>query len=232
MAIRKNSNRVLVIAAHPDDEVLGCGATIAKHKSLGDKVWVLILGEGITSRKSLTNTQKKKGVDNLKQSAKKASRILGIDKLILKDFPDNKFDSVPLLSIVHSIEEVVDNLKPQIIYTHSKSDVNIDHRKTLEAVESAVRPLPNSKIEQVLSFETPSSTEWNFVRKTFKPNVFNQIGEKNLNKKIAALGVYKSELRPFPHPRSPEYLKALARVRGSQSGYKTAEAFELIYWRK
>jgi len=232
MMKKQASRKVLVISAHPDDEVLGCGATIAKHVALGDHVWILILGKGVTSRKELSEIQKKRDLERLTKSAQKASKILGVKKLILKNFPDNRFDTVPLLNIIHEIEIVTDTFKPQIIYTHNQSDVNIDHRKTLQAVESVIRPLSNTQIEQVLAFEVPSSTEWNFVRKSFRPNVFSQINEKNFDKKIMALKAYSAELRPFPHPRSPEYLRALVKLRGGQSGFPMAEAFELIYWRR
>lgn len=225
-------SNILLIAAHPDDEVLGCGATIAKHVALGDRVWVLILGEGVTSRANLSSAQKKRGLNKLRKSAQKASKILGVSKLILEHFPDNKFDSIPLLEIVHKIEEVISDYQPQIIYTHSKSDVNIDHRRTLEAAEAAVRPLPGSKIKQVLSFEIPSSTEWNFIRKPFRPNVFVELKKDQFKKKIRACSVYKDEMRPFPHPRSVEFINALAKVRGAQSGYKLAEAFSLVYCRE
>lgn len=223
---------ILVVAAHPDDEVLGCGATIAKHVEEGSRVWILILGEGITSRVGLSDVQKRKGLEKLHKSAQKASKILGVSKLILEHLPDNKFDSIPLLEIVHKIEKVTSDYQPQIIYTHSRSDVNIDHRRTLEAVEAAVRPLPSSTIQSVLTFEVPSSTEWNFVRELFRPNVFNQIDEKVFAKKIKAISAYSQELKPFPHPRSLEYLKSLAKVRGVQAGFNLAEAFELIYLRK
>lgn len=226
------ANKVLVIAAHPDDEVLGCGATIAKHSQIKDQVWVLILGEGITSRKNLKESQKNNLLKRLNGDAQKADKILGVSRLILEHFADNKFDSVPLLEIIHKIEAVIDDCQPQMIYTHSKADVNIDHRRTLEAVEAVIRPQPGSKIGQVLSFEIPSSTDWNFVRNTFTPNHFVSIEEKFLNRKIKALQAYHSEIRLFPHPRSIKYLQALATIRGGQAGYNLAEAFEVILQRK
>lgn len=226
------SRRVLTVAAHPDDEVLGCGATIAKHSYMGDKVWILILGEGITSRKALSLPQKKKSLVELQKSAEKASRILGAEKLITKNLPDNQFDSVPLLEIIQTIEKVTNEFKPSIIYTHHQSDINIDHRRTLEAVGAVIRPTKNSNIDETLTFEVASSTDWNFTRNPFKPNVFNQIDEENFDKKIAALKAYSTEMRPFPHPRSQEYLRALAKVRGGQAGVQMAEAFELIFARK
>lgn len=224
-----NRKKILVVAAHPDDEVLGCGASIAKHVAKNDKVRVLLLGEGVTSRRKLSETQKEKLIVQLRKMTQKAARILGVEKITTKSFPDNKFDSVPLLDIIHAIEQEMEVFNPDIVYTHNKSDVNIDHRKTLEAVESAVRPIPSRKTQTVLAFEIPSSTEWNFIRYPFAPNYFNGIKNEFLAKKIRALISYSSEKRPFPHPRSPEFSEALAKVRGSQSGQNLAEAFEVIY---
>lgn len=225
-------SKILIVAAHPDDEVLGCGATIARHKEEGDTVWVVILGEGITSRKHLSSAKKKSEMRKLYASAKSANIILGADRLILKKFPDNTFDSVPLLTIIHAIEMIADEFKPDIIYTHHITDVNIDHRRTAEAVEAVVRPSARSRIKEVYSFEVPSSTEWNFMKASvFRPNVFINI-ESFLDKKLKAMSQYRSEIRSFPHPRSLEYLKALAQVRGGQAGMLAAEAFELVYLRR
>lgn len=223
----------MVVAAHPDDEVLGCGATIAKHVSSGDRVWVLVLGEGITSRQSLSSREKKELVVELHRDARKASKILGVEKLILKHSPDNQFDSIPRLQIIHQIEEVVEQFKPDMIYTHHHGDVNIDHRRTVEAVEVAARPARDTSMNEIFSFENPSSTEWNFAKpKAFRPNVFVALNKTFLKKKVSAMEAYASEMRTFPHPRSPEYLEALAAVRGGQVGFERAEAFELLYWRR
>lgn len=230
--MKKNKGKnVLVVAAHPDDEVLGCGATIAKHTANGDRVWVLILGEGIASRKKLSPSQKRKGTELLRSSARSAKRILGVERIILKNFSDNQFDSIPLLKIIHTIEGVIDDFRPTIIYTHHFGDVNIDHQLTKKAVDAAARPTDSSCVDKVLSFEIPSSTEWNFSRENiFKPNVFVDVSG-NFVKKIQAMQAYESELRKFPHPRSLEYIEALAKVRGGNVGYKKAEAFELVYQR-
>lgn len=229
---QNKKNNVLVIAAHPDDEILGCGASIARHIAEGDVVQIIILGEGITSRKELDNEQKKEGLKGVHDAAEKASEFLGVDKLILKNFPDNRFDTVALLDIAHSIEEVIGSFRPTIIYTQHYSDVNIDHRRTAEAVETATRPMRGSSVEKVFSFEVASSTEWNFIKgESFRPNVFIDVGNY-FQKKIEALSFYESEMRKFPHPRSIEYITALARVRGGQSGFEYAEAFELNYFRK
>src|SRR3989344_2529839 len=227
----KSNTRVLIVAAHPDDEVLGCGATIAKHTESGDRVWTIILGGGVTSRKNLSDEGKVDALKKLQTSAKESGQILGAEKTVLKDFPDNKFDSVPTLDIVQTIEEVVEEFKPKIIYSHNPTDVNVDHRLTIEAVEAATRPATKPYVEKVLSFEVPSSTEWNFTREPFRPHIFVKLSQEQLAKKISALSKYEQEMRPFPHPRSAELINSLAKVRGSQGGFKLAESFSLIYSR-
>ncbi|MDD5431145.1 MAG: GNAT family N-acetyltransferase [Candidatus Pacebacteria bacterium] len=227
------NKKILVVAAHPDDEVLGCGATIARHTAGGDTVWVLILGEGIASRSGIPPEEKEKMLKELHASAEKASKILGVEKLILKNLPDNKLDTVPLLDIIKMVEGVVAEFKPDIIYTHNHSDLNVDHRLTVEAVALSIRPVEGwPSLEQVLSFEVPSSTEWNFIKEdSFKPNVFVDISNF-MDKKIDAMNAYETEFRKFPHPRSLEYVGALAVVRGGKAGMMKAEAFSLIYERK
>jgi LmbE family N-acetylglucosaminyl deacetylase len=225
--------RVLVIAAHPDDEALGCGATMAKHAARGDRVWILILGEGVRARREYRGREGKSLVTALRKNAQKAATLMGAERLILRSFPDNQFDGVSLLKIIYAVEEVTRVFAPNIIYTHHYTDVNVDHRRTLEAVEAVIRPMPAIPIEQVFAFEVPSSTEWSFTRKdVFRPDVFNALEEKFFEKKMEAMQCYKSEMRSFPHPRSPEYLRALAMMRGGQGGVPLAEAFELIYWRR
>jgi N-acetylglucosamine malate deacetylase 1 len=228
------SKKVLVVAAHPDDEVLGCGATIVKHIKNGDEVLVLILGEGITARKELQEEQKEKNLEDLKSNAQEANRILGTTRLVMKSLPDNRFDSVDLLSIVHEIEKVVEKFDPEIVYSHHRGDVNIDHQRTIEALEAAVRPMIGKSVRQLVSFEVASATNWNFVKDSqyFKPNVFNEITEEMLLKKVEALKAYDGELRSFPHPRSTEYLTCKAKIRGADSGMMLAEAFVLIYERR
>ncbi len=217
-------NKILIVAAHPDDEVLGAGGTILKHVKNGDHVSILILSDGEASR-GATVTQIKKRIDQ----AKKAAKILGAKKVILEILPDNQFDSVPLLEIVKIVERVINKIKPSIIYTHFGEDLNIDHRLTFQAVLTACRPQPKFFVKKILAFEVLSSTEWQEKKKKslFCPTHYSDISSF-IGQKLKALEVYADELRPYPHPRSKEGVKILARYRGLEAGYKYAEAFQII----
>lgn len=223
-------NKVLVVAAHPDDEVLGCGGTIARHIQEGDKVHVLILAEGITSRDTMSN-KKKRSIElrRLSKSTQKSHKILGTTSIKTFDLPDNRMDSVALLDVVKIVEKEVKKINPKIVYTHHIGDLNIDHTITHKAVVTACRPEPNKSVRKILCFEIPSSTEWQTATKknSFNPNYFIDIS-KTLSKKIKALKAYYSEMKPWPHSRSIEALQHLAKWRGSTVGYKAAEAFILI----
>jgi LmbE family N-acetylglucosaminyl deacetylase len=219
---------VLVIAAHPDDEVLGAGGAIARHVEEGDVVTVLILGEGVTSRKGDENAGDKLAA--LSVDSKKANDLLGVSGVVYGGLPDNRFDTAALLSIAQKIEEVAKRVVPEIVYTHHHGDVNVDHRLTADAVQAAFRPMKGASVKEIYAFEIASSTEWNFRgANPFRPNVFVGLSEEQLAKKIAALEAYKDEIRDFPHPRSRTYLAAMAQIRGGQSGTERAEAFELVY---
>jgi len=222
------NRRILVVAAHPDDEILGCGAATARHAAEGAVVWTLILAEGITSRAGLSEGQKQAQLKKLHAQARKANAAVGVKKLILRSFPDNRLDTVARLDVIQEIEAVIRELKPDTVYTHSSSDLNVDHQIVAESVRAACRPLPGSSVKRVLAFEVPSSTEWRFdASSAFHPNVFVDV-TRHLAKKLAALRAYGGEMRPFPHPRSATYVSALAAVRGGQSGSRAAEAFCLI----
>ncbi|YAG11728.1 GlcNAc-PI de-N-acetylase [Nostoc sp. DSM 114161] len=221
--------KVLVIGAHPDDEVLGCGGTIAKHIQQGDRVDVLILAEGATSRTPQRDRQKLQNeLSALAEAAHQASEILGVTSLKLHDFPDNRMDSCNLLDIIKVIEQEIIKYQPDTIYTHHNGDVNIDHRRIHEAVITATRPIPGSTVKTLLFFEVASSTEWQTPGSApaFTPNWFVDISE-TLSLKLKALVVYESEMRPWPHARSMEALEHLARWRGASVGLKAAEAFVL-----
>jgi N-acetylglucosamine malate deacetylase 1 len=222
----RQKESVLIVAAHPDDEVLGCGATTAKHVAAGDDVATLILAEGVLARREVAH--RKDLLDELWADARKANNILGVSDLVINDYPDNKMNAIPMLDIVHRIEAEVERVKPTIVYTHHLADPNIDHSTIAKAMQAVCRPIADRSIARVYAFEIPSSTEWNFSGNRFHPTVFVDVTD-TLNKKIEALQAYASEIRDFPHPRSSEYLVALATVRGGQSGYQRAEAFELVY---
>ena len=218
------NRQILVVAAHPDDEILGVGGTIIKHAQDGDMTHVLILGEGAMSR---ANAEKKE-IEILHKSAARAGEIIGFKNIFFAHFPDNSFDTVSLLKITKEVEKYVEEIKPDIIYTHHKYDLNVDHRLVFEAVLTACRPCNENCPSEIYTFETLSSTEWQSKdSKQFKPNFYVNI-EGNVEQKIKALREYKTELRAYPHSRSEEGVKILAQYRGLEAGLKFAEAFCLI----
>jgi N-acetylglucosamine malate deacetylase 1 len=221
-----NKNIILVIVAHPDDEVLGCGASMAKWSNDGNDVHVLIMAEGATSRDKVRDRKKKdKELRHLIESAESAKKIIGIKSVEFFNYPDNRMDSIDLLNIVKSIEEHISKLKPNMVVTHHSSDLNIDHQIINQAVMTACRPMPSQTVRSILSFEVPSATGWNSIStNVFSPNLFEDIS-KTINLKIKALNAYSSEMRKWPHARSIEAVDALAKWRGSLVGYKFAEAF-------
>jgi LmbE family N-acetylglucosaminyl deacetylase len=216
---------VLVVAAHPDDEVLGVGGTIARHSKAGDTVHILIVAEGATSRAEGSAED----VDRLIEAAKRAAETLGAEVPKLLGLPDNRLDTVALLDIIQPIEKVVRKISPEIVYTHHGNDLNLDHRIVHQATVTACRPLPGSSVRRLFGFEAPSSTEWSTqsLGPAFNPTHFVGIAD-TLDAKTAALECYEMEMRPFPHPRSTEAITALAQVRGSHAGLAAAEAFETI----
>jgi len=219
--------KILIVAAHPDDEILGCGGTIAELVDQGAEAYTLILGEGITARDSKRDKQhREKEINTLKEQMRKANEIIGVKQVFSFDFPDNQFDSIPLLKIIKQIEEIKQRILPDIILTHDKNDLNIDHRKTYEAVLTATRPVTDESVRTVYSFEVLSSTEWNYPSR-FSPNVFFDISN-TIEKKINAMRAYKDELRFFPHPRSVETIESNATTWGSKVGVNYAEGFILV----
>jgi len=220
---------VLVVAAHPDDEVLGCGGTVARLTQEGHDVYIAILGEGITSRYEKRDQADREVINNLRGGCQQVSEFLGAKELFFYDLPDNRFDTLPLLDVVKIIENLVNRIKPQVIYTHHRGDLNIDHTITQRAVLTATRPVAGCPIKKIYEFEVPSSTEWSFgqVQNAFQPNVFVDITE-TLETKIKAMAVYESETRSFPHPRSFEAIRNNARRWGSMVGLKASEAFVLV----
>jgi LmbE family N-acetylglucosaminyl deacetylase len=216
---------VLIIAAHPDDELLGAGGTLVKHVDNGYDVYVVIMSEGASSR--YDDKMKYK----LKEAAYSAANVIGIQDVYFCDMPDQRMDGMPLLDVVKPLERFVEQVNPEIIYVHHPGDVNQDHQVVFNATMIATRPGSGNKIEQILCYETPSSTEWAapFVDKVFTPNVFVNIKD-SIERKIEAFKCYDSEVRKSPHPRSVEVLRNRAKVWGSKVGLEYAEAFELVRW--
>ncbi len=219
---------VLVVVAHPDDEVLGCGGVIARHAAEGTDVHVLIMAEGATARHAIRDGTGL-AIGALREAARQAANVLGAEPPRFAGLPDNRLDSVPLLDVVKTVEVVVGEVRPSIVYTHHGGDLNVDHRIVHQAVVTACRPLPESPVRSLYAFETVSSTEWasETLGQSFRPTRFVNIAT-HLDRKLQALESYTSEMRSFPHPRSRENVVALARHRGACAGFEAAEAFMVI----
>ncbi len=220
---------ILVVAAHPDDEILGCGGTLYAHVKKGDRVHVLICAEGVTSRDEARDLNKREmELLKLKRAAEKVSAFLGFSSIHIQPFPDNRMDTLPLLDVVKVIENKIAKVKPEIIYTHSAVDLNIDHQVVHQAVVTACRPVPQAIVKKLLFFEVPSSTNWQMsTEKNFAPTWYVSLSDAELFKKLKALRIYSAEMRPWPHSRSIKAIEALARWRGATMGVEAAEAFEL-----
>jgi LmbE family N-acetylglucosaminyl deacetylase len=220
-------NNILVVAAHPDDEVLGCGGTIARHVASGDRVFVAFLSSGEGSRSPIDARAAHRQL-----SMRRALAVFGIAEsdTFIFDYPDNKMDSVPLLEVVKTVENVVGDIQPKRVYTHFANDLNIDHQVVSRAVFTACRPQPNHSVGEIFCFEVLSSTEWAMPTSSpFLPNVFFDITDF-LEHKLRALKAYEDEIREFPHTRSLKHIEYLARHRGSCVGVEAAEAFVLGRW--
>jgi N-acetylglucosamine malate deacetylase 1 len=218
----------LVVAAHPDDEVLGCGGTMARLANEGAAVHVLLMADGERSRISDLEALSPRRVAARTAAAEAAARTLGCASVELLDLPDNRLDQIELLDIVRRVEAVVQRYQPATVFTHHAGDVNIDHRLVHDAVIAACRPQPDHAVQELLFFEVPSSTEWRPPGSghSFAPNWFVDISA-SMSRKLEALGAYESELRAYPHPRSIRAVDALAQWRGATVGVAAAEAFML-----
>jgi len=216
--------KIMVIAAHPDDEMLGCGGTLIKHSKKGDLIKTLILGQGMLSR-----GEDESILNQLRADSKKANDIIGVNDLKFFDFPDNAFDSVPLLNIIKVVEKEIDDYEPDIIYTHFSNDLNIDHRRTFEAVMTACRPQPAFKNPDIYSFFIQSSTDWisSTEATQFVPNVFVDV-EDEIEQKIEALKTYQTEMKEYPHSRSLESIRVFSQYWGTRVGKLYAEPFVLV----
>ena len=215
-----SGNKILIVAAHPDDEILGCAGTVAR-----------MVKEGSTADTFLIGLGRVRPQEELKQFMKnslRANEIIGVDNVswITPALPDNEFDSVTLMNVVKVIEDKIKFLQPDIIFTHFKDDLNVDHRITYQAVITATRPIQSQCVKEIYSFEIPSSTEWAFPT-SFSPDMFVDIFQ-TINAKLMALEQYRDELREFPHPRSLAGVEILAHYRGMQVGLDKAEAFKTV----
>lgn len=212
---------VLAIAAHPDDEVLGAGGTLSKHVDAGDEVHVLVVTEGASQQYDDESL-----VEQKRRETRACARRLGISEVHFGDLPDMRLDDVPHVEVNAVLEECIEAHRPDIVYTHSDCEVNLDHRALYESTLVATRP--GSGVERVLAYEVPSSTDWTGGnRPQFTPNVYVDV-TGHLDAKVEAFAEYESETREFPHPRSPESLRARARTRGAAAGVEAAEAFSLV----
>ena len=226
MFTKKDS--ILIISAHPDDEVIGCGGTILKAIDLGAKVSVLFLGEGVSTRYPNNENSKacKSAIKLRENSAKKSLKILGVKNFKFNYFLCTRFDSYPIIEFVRKIEQMIKIIKPNIVFTHNLSEVNIDHVITNKATEIACRPLSKSSVKSIFTYEAVCSSNFKF-KKDFSPNTYVDI-KKYIKKKKLALSSYKNEIRKFPFPRSLLGIETQSRYRGMQSGLEFAEAFELV----
>jgi LmbE family N-acetylglucosaminyl deacetylase len=220
---------VLVVAAHPDDEVLGCGGTMSRLGREGHRIHVVVLGEGVTARHRNRGGADPALLEALQSASRRAAEALGATEVRHFGLADNRFDTIPLLEIVHLIEGVVRDVRPAVVYSHHPGDLNVDHQITSRAVLTGTRPVLGCPVRDLYAFEVPSSTEWAFgmAERGFRPNVFVDV-TASLETKIEAMAMYEDEVRTWPHPRSSEALRAIARRWGSVCGLDYAEAFELV----
>lgn len=215
--------KVLAIVAHPDDEILGVGGTLAAHVDAGDEVTALIVSEGASSRYA-------DGADQtLRSSAERAAAVLGLRAVDSLGLPDQRLDAGPILDVIRPIEQRVGAIAPDVVYTHHWGDLNRDHQVVFEAVLVACRAVPGQRVRRLLCFETPSSSEWGAPdpRSAFVPNWFRDISA-TLARKLDAMRCYETEVRPMPHPRAIESLDARARYWGQTVGVTAAEPFVCV----
>lgn len=212
------SKRILVIAAHPDDELLGCGGTIALHSNAGDSIRSIILCEGETMR-SQDGGEKR-------AATKEAAKVLGVENVVCSGFPDQRLDTLPIVDVITPIEKAVRDFQPNIIYVHSEADTNKDHQIVFEAALVALRP-KNEFIEEIYSFYIVGATEWGYPR-SFKPDTWVGFDEGIMQRKLDAFACYETELCDYPHPRSLEAIEHLAQMTGNQCCMEYAESFETV----
>ena len=220
---------ILFVVAHPDDEVLGAGATISKLVKKGHRVAVCTMANQATARANISKT--------LQNDQNNAFGIMGIEKSYAGDFPNIQMNTVPHLRLVQFIESTIEDWNAEVVYTHHPSDTNNDHVMTSYAAQAASRLFQRREglpcLKQFLYMEVPSSTEWSLDTSVnrFTPNMFVEVGNEGIDTKLKALRAYAGVMRPYPHPRSEEAIKGLAAYRGAQAGCMYAEAFEIAFLR-
>lgn len=219
---------VLVIAAHPDDEILGQAGTIRRLTNEGICCRAIIMAEGLTSRTNKRNDTDFEKLKELQSDAESSAKVVGYQSIDFCELPDNRLDGMELLDVIKVVSEYIKKYGPDTIFTHHHGDLNIDHRIVCEAVLTACRPVKDYAVERIYAFETVSSTEWNYTYEdSFRPNVYFNVTD-TIQSKVDAMKCYSSESAMSPHPRSHEALMALAEYRGSNVGVKYAEAFMLL----
>lgn len=221
---------IVVFAAHPDDEVIGCGGSLARFADEGKEIHVVYMTDGVSARQE-TGVSRCDISESLarKEAAQVAANILGVNSITFGEFPDNRMDSIDLLDVVQFIENAIEQYNPELVLTHHAADLNVDHQKVHQAVVTACRPQPNYSVRTLLFFEVCSSTEWQFPASnnlTFAPNWFVDISAY-FDVRRRALEAYAIEMRDWPHSRSLEAMEHLVRWRGAMVGVDAAEAFML-----
>jgi len=221
--------RVLCVATHPDDEIIGVGGTLARHAAQGDDVHVSILSEAEPARYDEITPEVEAKMAERRDCTRNACAALGVDSVTFHGFPDNAFDDVPLLDIVKAVEDEIRAHDPDVIYTHHYGDLNLSHELTCRAVVTAARPLPESNVSSILAYETLSTSEWSVphVVNAFQPTTFMDVSE-HLDRKLDALTEHSTELREHPHPRNVENVRRNAKLWGAKAGVDAAEPFELL----
>ena len=218
--------RVAVIVAHPDDEVLAFGGTLCRHADLGHPVSILFLATGLAAR-TADGKVDPADIQRLREEARAAGKIMNVQDIEFSDFPDNRMDSVPLLDVIKVISAFVERVDPTVIYTHHVGDLNVDHAIVARAVITACRPIPGARVQKIYAGEILSSSEYSLPQTRFLPNTYVPI-EPYIDRKRDALKCYTSEIRYWPHPRSIKAVALAARLRGSECGLEAAEALWLL----